>query len=100
MFFEVNAGFDDKNAFGFEKLLLHGSVRFANKEFAAGAEDAVPGNAFSLRNGSHGAARSACPACEAQNSGNRSIGKTRRWGIGFTSSDGSQKTRKKTSLLE
>lgn len=75
MFFEVNAGFDDKNAFGFEELFLQGSVRFADKDFAAGAEDAVPGDTFALRNGAHGAASGACAACETQGSREGSIGK-------------------------
>ena len=60
MFFYVDAGFDDGNAFGFEELFLEGGVGLANEDFAVGAEDAVPGDAFALRSCAHGAAGSAC----------------------------------------
>jgi hypothetical protein len=60
MFFYVDAGFDDGNAFGFEELFLEGGVGFADKDFAVGAEDAVPRDALALRSGTHGAAGSAC----------------------------------------
>jgi len=56
MFFYVDAGFDDSNAFGFEKLFLEGGVRFTNQDFAVGAEDAVPGDALASRSGAHSAA--------------------------------------------
>lgn len=59
MFFYVDAGFDDGNAFGFEELFLQGGIRFPDQDFAIGAEDAVPGDAFSLRSGAHGAPGSA-----------------------------------------
>ena len=74
MFFYVDAGFDDRNAFGFEELFLERGVRFANQDFAVGAEDAVPGDASASRSGAHGAAGGAGPAGQAQGSSQGSIG--------------------------
>jgi len=62
MFFDVDAGLDDGNAFGFEELLLKGGVRLADQDFAVRTEDAVPGDAFALRRSAHGAAGGACAA--------------------------------------
>jgi hypothetical protein len=59
MALKIHAGFDDLNAFAFEELLLKRGVWFADEEFAAFAENAMPRNAFSGRSGGHG---SACAA--------------------------------------
>jgi hypothetical protein len=72
-FFYVDAGFDDWNTFGFEELFLERGVRFADQDFAAGAEDAVPGDGLSSRSGAHGAAGGARAAAEAQGSSEGSI---------------------------
>jgi len=56
MFFYVDAGFDDWNAFGFEEFFLQRRVRFANQDFPVGAEDTVPGDALASWSGAHGAA--------------------------------------------
>ena len=74
MFFDVDAGFDNGNAFGFEELSLEGGVGFADEDFAVGAEDAVPGDALALRSGAHGAAGGAGAAGETQGFSNGSIG--------------------------
>src|SRR5437667_11545994 len=59
MAFQVNAGLDDGDAFAFEEFSLQRSVRLANEDFAAFAEDAMPGDAFSGRGRGHGATRAA-----------------------------------------
>ena len=74
MFFEIDAGFDDLNALGFEKLFLQGCVGLADEDLAVGAENAVPGNPFAPRSGTHGAARRASAACEMQYSSDGPIG--------------------------
>ncbi len=74
MILEVDAGFDDGNSFGFEELFLQGGVRFANEDFAVGAEDAVPGDAFALRSCAHGAAGGARAAGQTQSSCKAPIG--------------------------
>jgi|SRR5580658_7770785 hypothetical protein len=56
IFFNVNAGFDDGNAFGFEELFLERGVWFADQDFAVGAEHAVPRDGLASRSGAHGAA--------------------------------------------
>ncbi len=66
MGFQVDAGFDDFYAFGFEELFLQRGVRLADEDFAAFANDAVPGNAFSGRSCGHGAAGAARATVEAQ----------------------------------
>jgi hypothetical protein len=66
MFFYVDSGLDDWNAFGFEELFLQGSVRLADKDFAVGAKNTVPGDAFALWGGTHGAACGAGAAGETQ----------------------------------
>ena len=74
MFFYVDAGFDDRNAFRFKELFLQGGVGFADKYFAVGAEDAVPGDTFALRSGAHGATGGACATGKAQGFSKGSIG--------------------------
>jgi len=74
MFFDVDAGFDDGDAFGFEKLFLEGGVGLADEDFALGAEDAMPGDAFAARSGCHGAASSARAAGKSQGSSEGPIG--------------------------
>ena len=72
---QVDAEFHDFNAFAFEEPFLEGCVGFANEDFAAGSEDAMPRNSFAARSGCHGAASGACAACETQGSSEGSIGK-------------------------
>jgi hypothetical protein len=74
MFFYVDAGFDDGNAFGFEEFFLERGVRFTDEDFAVGAEDTVPGDALASRSGAHGAAGGAGAAGQAQGSSEGSIG--------------------------
>jgi hypothetical protein len=75
IFFNIHAGFEDVNAFGFEELFLEGSVRFADQDFAVGAEDAMPRDAFALRSGAHGAADGTCAAGYTQGFSDGSISK-------------------------
>ena len=74
MFPEVHAGLDDANSLAFEKLFLEGSVRFADEDFAAFANDAVPRDASSRGSGGHGAASSACTARQAESLSEAPIG--------------------------
>ena len=46
MFLDIDAGFDDRDAFALKKFALQTGVWFANQYLAIGAEDAVPGNTF------------------------------------------------------
>lgn len=43
---EIDAAFGHGDAFGFKELTLETGVGFADEEFAAGAEDAMPRDAF------------------------------------------------------
>jgi hypothetical protein len=72
--FQVDARFCNLHAFGFEELFLQGSVGLADKDFAAFADYAVPGNAFTGWRGGHGTAHAARAAREAQKSRKRPIG--------------------------
>lgn len=74
MFLEVDAGFDDGDSFGFEEFFLQRGVRFADEDFAVGAEDAVPGDASALRSSAHGAAGGARAARQMQGSCKAPIG--------------------------
>ena len=74
MSFQVNAGFDDRDAFAFEEFTLKGSVRFANEDFASRAHDAVPGDALSRGSGGHGAAGATRAATQTQGTSERPIG--------------------------
>src|SRR6266404_5497657 len=63
---QVHTRLNDFDAFAFEEFSLEGSVRLANEDFAALADDAMPGNAFSGGCGSHSASCAARAAGEAQ----------------------------------
>jgi hypothetical protein len=64
--FQVDAKPDYRDAFAFEKLSLQGCVGFANQDFSALAENAMPGNAFSGGSRRHGASCGARAAWQAQ----------------------------------
>ena len=66
MAFQVHAGFGNRDPFAFEEFSLQGSVRLANKDFAALTDNAMPGNAFSGRSGGHGASGATRAAGHAQ----------------------------------
>jgi hypothetical protein len=66
VFFNRDAGFEDEDAFGFEQFALQGGVGFANQEFAACADDAVPRNASAGRTSSHCVAGGSCAAAQLQ----------------------------------
>ena len=66
MTFEVDARFNNRDAFAFEELSLQGCVGFADQDFSALAENTVPGNAFPGRRRGHGASRGARAAGQAQ----------------------------------
>lgn len=74
MEFDIQAGFGEGHALTFEEFSLERCVRLANQEFAAGAYDAMPGDAFSRGAGGHGAACSPASAREAQRLSERPIG--------------------------
>src|SRR6267154_6290921 len=63
---QVHTRLNDFDAFAFEEFSLEGSVRLANEDFAALADDAMPGNAFAGRSGGHGASCAARAARKAQ----------------------------------
>src|SRR5205809_2810088 len=63
---QVHARLNDFDAFAFEEFSLEGGVRLANEDFAALADDAMPGNAFAGRSGGHGASSAARAARKAQ----------------------------------
>jgi len=66
---EIDAGFGDFDAFGFEELFLQRGVWLADEDFAALADHAVPRNAFSGGSGGHGASGAASAAAQAQGFG-------------------------------
>ena len=66
MRFQVDSGFDDFYAFGFEEFFLERGVGLADQDFAAFANYAMPGDAFSGGGGGHGAACAASAAGKAQ----------------------------------
>jgi hypothetical protein len=72
--FHSYAIFYDFDAFGFEEFALEAGVGFADYDFSGGVEDAMPGDAFALRRGGHGATGAASAAFEAQNFSNGPIG--------------------------
>jgi len=47
--FQVHTRLNDFDAFAFEEFSLEGSVRLADEDFAALADNAMPGNAFAGR---------------------------------------------------
>jgi hypothetical protein len=75
MLFKVDAGFHHVNAFAFKEPFLEGGVGFADKDFSAGAEDAMPRDSFAARSGGHGAARGPCAAGESHGPSESPIGK-------------------------
>ena len=68
MALQVEAGFDNFDAFAREEFFLERSVRLANQDFAVISDNAVPGNAFPGGCCGHRAAGSTGPAAEAQDS--------------------------------
>ena len=69
MSLEIDARFDDFYAFGFEELFLERGVGFTDEDFAALANDAMPGNALSRWCGGHSASGGARATREAQSFG-------------------------------
>ncbi len=69
----VDAAFGHLNAFGFKELTLQGSVRFANEELSASAENPMPGNRFARRASSHRPARGSGATRQAQGPSNGPI---------------------------
>src|SRR5260370_36979113 len=49
--FQVHTRLNDFDAFAFEEFSLEGSVRLADENFSALADNAMPGNTFSGRSG-------------------------------------------------
>ena len=70
---DIEAGFAKFDAFGFEEFALEAGVRFADEEFAARANDAVPGNAFAGGRRGHRAACGAATTGKAQSFSEGSI---------------------------
>lgn len=66
----VDAAFGHGDAFGFEEFALKAGIGFADEEFAAGAEHAMPGNAFARGTCSHGMTGGAGAATKAQSTSN------------------------------
>ena len=65
---QVDAGFDDFDAFGFEEFFLERGIGLADEDFAALADDAMPGDTLSGGSGGHGASGGACATGQAQGS--------------------------------
>jgi hypothetical protein len=70
MEFQVDAALGHGDAFRFKEFALQAGVGFAEEEFAAGAQYAMPRYAFTGRCCRHGMTGSAGAATEAQNSSN------------------------------
>jgi hypothetical protein len=62
----VDAALGHLNALGFEEFSLQGGVGFADEEFPARAQNAMPGNSPSGRTTGHGATCGSCAARQAQ----------------------------------
>ena len=62
MLFHVDAGFEERNAFGFKQFALQPGIRFADQQFSAVTDHAMPGNAFA------GGTRGHCTAGTARSS--------------------------------
>lgn len=75
MLFHVDSGFEESDAFGFEKFALQTGVRLANQEFAAVANYAMPGDGLSGRSCGHCPACSPCASAEPQSFRESSVGK-------------------------
>src|SRR5882724_6423524 len=45
--FDVHAGLTERHTFGLKQFALQAGIRFANQQFSAIADNAMPGNAFS-----------------------------------------------------
>lgn len=75
MALQIDARFSELDPFTFKKFSLQRGVRFANQNFAAFAENAMPGNASSGRGGGHRASSGARAAGQAQESSEGSISK-------------------------
>jgi hypothetical protein len=74
MALQIHAGFEKGDTFGCEKFALERGVRLADKDAAALADDAMPGNPAAGRRGGHGATGAARAAAQAQKSSERPIG--------------------------
>lgn len=72
---KVDAALGHRDFFGFEELALEAGVGFADQELPAGADDAMPGNAFSGWGCGHGVTSSSSAAAQAQSSSNIPISK-------------------------
>jgi len=70
---QIEARFDNFDAFAREEFFLERRVRLANENFAVISDDAVPGNAFPGGCGGHSAAGAASAAAEMQHSSQRPI---------------------------
>ncbi len=74
MLLKIDAKLDDWHSFAFKKFFLQRGVRLADEDFAVGAEDAMPGDAFAARSGAHGAACGAGAAAKVQSFSKASVG--------------------------
>ena len=74
MSFEVDASLNHRDAFRLKKFTLQGSDGFADEEFAAIADYAVPGNASSGWGRRHSSSYGPRPAPQVQSFGERPIG--------------------------
>ena len=71
MALQLDAQLGNMDAFAFEELFLERGVGFADEEFAATADYAMPGDAFSGRCGGHGASCASGATAQAQGGFNR-----------------------------
>jgi hypothetical protein len=71
---EVDARLNHGDAFAFKEFSLQRGVGFANEEFSARAENAMPGNAFARRRRGHRTPSSSRSARKAQGFSEGSIG--------------------------
>src|SRR3974390_1026343 len=66
---QIGAKFGYLDAFAFEELALEGGIRFANQEFAAVANHAMPGDGFSRGRCRHCPTRGSRPAANLRRLG-------------------------------
>src|SRR3974377_362910 len=71
---QIGMGFDDFYAFALKQFALQGRVGFADEQFSAVADNAVPRDAFSRWGRCHSPARGSRPAAQSQSLGKRPIG--------------------------
>lgn len=66
MLFQIDACLENRDSLGFQKLSLQGSNGLADKQFAAIANDTMPGDSLAGWSGSHGPSYGSAAATQTQ----------------------------------